>query len=256
MCFFNLFRKKPVSHPPQTGTGDDMLIVNNLSGFGGGGTLSLTQKGYGYIESASTGNLALSYGNVSSGSAPSAGDLVVWIVEATDNSAQAINDLTGSGWTQSRAYVSTLIGASILAKVVSASDIASPPTGVTSPVYGAAGMWIAYTVSGSITSLAANSLTAEYSGTSAPSNQTPNASASSRAIMLSLGLGSDNAMSIAWSGATADISLERTNVMSNGSLIVDIKYLAKLGVPGDSVTISMGDDGSLNALASGYIAVA
>lgn len=35
MCFLSLFRKKKPKPIPQTGTGDDMLIVNNLNGFGG-----------------------------------------------------------------------------------------------------------------------------------------------------------------------------------------------------------------------------
>lgn len=259
MCFLDLFRKKKPKPIPQTGTGDDMLIVNNLNGFGaGGGSLSLVQKGYGYIEGAGiTSDLALSYGNVSSGSAPSAGDLVAWIVYAIDTSSQAIADLTGSGWTQDRRYVSTTLGSSILAKVVAAGDIASPPTAVSAPTNGSAAMWIAYTISGSVTSLAISGHDSQYAGASAPSSDAQDSTAltdSQYAITMCFGAGNDtNGVTVSWSGATPDIRLDRENIFSTTT---DIEYTAKLGLGGDSVTITMGDEGSTNSLASGYIAVA
>lgn len=221
--------------------------------------LSLTQKGYGYIEGASnTANLALSYANVSAGSAPSAGDLVVWMVMGKDTSAQPIDDLTGSGWTQSRVYATGEMGSSILAKVVSAGDIASPATVVTSPTAGSAAMWVAYSVAGSVASLTANSLQIEYSGASAPSaSDTVDSSALTSeqyAITLSFGGGSDGDISLSWSGATPDIQFQRTNVYETSS--GDIEWGVHLAAGGESVVISKSsDDGSYNSLSTGYIAV-
>ena len=70
MCFLSLFRRKPRPVPVDTPKEEPMLRINNLNGFGSGGSLSLTQKGYGYIETATTGNMTMSYANVQSGSAP------------------------------------------------------------------------------------------------------------------------------------------------------------------------------------------
>ena len=253
MCFLNLFCRKPRPVPADTPKEEPMLRINNLNGFGAGGSLSLTQKGYGYIETATTGNMTMSYANVQSGSAPSAGDLVVWMVGAVDTAAQAINDMTGSGWAQSRAYTDPAC-ASVLAKVVAAGDVASPGTIVTAPTNGAAGLWIAYSVSGSIASLTAGGLSIVYSGASDPGNASLNASASALAVMLSYGFGTVGT-SLAWSGATPDIQLERANVTNVGGLVGDWEWFAKRSSPGDSITVSKGDDGSENIIAVGYISV-
>lgn len=255
MCFLSLFRRKPrpVS-VPDTPKEEPMLRINNLNGFGAGGSLSLTQKGYGYIESESTGNLTMSYANVQSGSAPSAGDLVVWMVGAVDTSAQAINDMSGSSWTQSRGY-SNPICASVLAKVVTADDVASPGTVVTAPTDGAAAMWIAYTVSGSVSSLGAGGVSIVYGGTGDPGDASLDASSFTRAVLLSFGLASGTP-SLAWTGATADIQFTRTNVTYvGGSVSGDWEWMAKLSAPGDSITVQKGDDGSANTIGVGYISI-
>ncbi len=218
--------------------------------------LSLAQKGFGYIEGANdTANLALSYANVSSGSAPSVGDLVAWIVFAGDLGAQPINDLTGSGWAQSRTsdlgyFISSL------AKVVVSGDISSPPTIVTAPQLGSAAMWVAYTVSGDIGTLTVNGLTRSPSaGNPDPEDISVNSTAlttSQYAIMMSLGTGDDGVISLAWSGATPDIQFQRTNVFSTTG---DVEYAVHLIAGGESITVSKGDDGGLNCLAAGYVAV-
>lgn len=255
MCFLNLFRRKPRPVPvPDTPKEEPMLRINNLNGFGAGGSLSLTQKGYGYIETASTSNMAMSYANVSSGSAPSAGDLVVWMVGAVDSGGQPINDMSGSGWTQSRAYTSP-IGATVLAKVVTADDVASPGTIVTAPINGAAGMWIAYTVAGSVSSLGAGGVSIVYGDSGDPDDASLDASSLSRAVLLSFGLTSGTP-SLAWTGATADIQFTRANVtLVGGSIIGDWEWMAKLSAPGDSITVQKGDDGSLNTIGVGYISI-
>ncbi len=219
-------------------------------------TLALTQKGYGYIEGASdTANLALSYANVSSGSAPSAGDLVAWIVFAGDLSAQPINDLTGSGWAQSR---TSDLGyfTSILAKVVVSGDISSPPTIVTGPQLGSAAMWVAFTVAGDVGTLAVAGLARSPSvGNPDPEDIAVNSTAlstSQYAITMSLGTGDDGAISLAWTGATPDIQFQRTNVFSTTG---DVEYAVHLIAGGESITVSKGDDGGLNCLAAGYVSV-
>lgn len=260
MCFLNLFRKKKPKPIPQTGTGDDMLIVNNLNGFGAGNSLpftGLTQKGYGYIEGANnTANMALSYANVSSGSAPSAGDLVVWMVVGFDTSAQPVNDLTGSGWTQSRVYADTTNGVSMLGKVVTADDIATPATVVTSPTAGSAGLWIAYTFNGSI-SIAINSLSSQFSASVAPSNDVVDSSSlgtNEYAITMAFGTGTDSTIQLTWTGFGPDITLDRTNVIVTG--VGDIKWAAHMIEGGQSVTIAKGDDSNTwNSIGSGYFAI-
>lgn len=232
-----------------------MFMVNHLSGFGGGGSslISLTQKGYGYIEGASSSaDLAMSYANVSSGSAPSAGDLVVWIVYALDNAAQAIN--TVSGWTQSSRYVSTLLCSSVLAKVVVAGDVSSPATVVSAPTSYSAAMWVAYSVVGSVSQLAVNGHDSEYSSASAAADDTQDSTAlgsSQYAITISFGGGNDDTIGLTWAGATPDIQFQRSNFGGT----TDIEYAAKLSAGGVSVTISKADDGALNSLVSAYVSV-
>jgi len=236
-----------------------MLQINHLSGFGGAISLpfsGLTQKGYGYIEGAgNTSDLTLSYANVSAGSAPNSGDLVVWMVLGLDNSAQPAADLSGSGWTQSRVYADGLAGTTMLGKVVTSGDISSPATVVSAPTAGSAGMWVAYSFNGSI-SLTVNSLQAQYSAGSAPSSDTVDSSALTSvqyAITMSLGTGTDDVISLSWSGATPDIQFQRTNVLSTAT--TDIEWAVHLAQGGESVTISKGDDTNNNIIASGYFAV-
>jgi len=218
--------------------------------------ITLVQKGYGYVEgTSSSADLTLSYGTVSGGSAPAAGDLVVWIVYALDNTAQAINDLTGSGWTQDRRYVSTLLCSSVLAKVVVAGDISAPPTGVTAPTSYSSAMWVAYTVTGTISTLAVTNHQSEYGNASAPSSQAQDSSAvpdDEYAITVAFGGGNDDTIGLNWTGATPDIAFQRSNFGGT----TDIKYGAELTLGGASITISKDDDGALNSLASAYVSVA
>jgi len=233
-----------------------MFMVNHLSGFGAGGGLTLTQKGYGISDTGGTGNITLNYSSVSAGAAPAAGDLVVWMVAAFDDGAQPINDVSGSGWTQSRAYVSTFLGASILAKVVTAGDISSPATIVTSPTDGASGTWVAYSLGASISSLSVSSLQAEFSDAGGPSSDAVNSTGigpNAIAITTSFGTGSDDDISLSWSGATPDIQFQRS-VLRLGA--IEVEYAAKKSVGGVSVTVSKSDDGTYNSIATGYVTVA
>lgn len=218
-------------------------------------SLLLTQKGYGYAQSVGgTGNVTLGYGTVSSGSAPVAGDLVVWTVYAYDNAAQAINDLTGSGWTQDRRYIAGSLCSSVLTKVVVAGDVSSPPTGVTAPTAGSVAAWVAYTITGSVSALTVNNHDSEFSSASAPASDIQNSTTipgESYSITVACGGGSDDNIGLNWSGATPDFSFQRTNIDSG----IDVKFDGVLVLGGANVTISKDDDGTLNSLFSAYVAV-
>jgi hypothetical protein len=231
------------------------LVSSKLGGArAAGGTLA--QKGYGHVYGASsTANLDLSYANVDGGSAPVAGDLVVWFVLAIDSSASSVADLTGSGWAQASSRVVTM-DSSMLAKVVVSGDISSPPTVISGPTDGSIGFWAAYTVGGSISSLSVSTLSRQYPNTSAPSNQTQDSSAlnePSVAITIGAGGGDDGSPSMSISGATADINFtSAANAWHSGA---ETQFLANATVGGVSITFSKGDDGSKNHMASGYVTV-
>ena len=258
MCFFNLFRKKKPKPIPQTGTGDDMLIVNNLNGFGAGNSLpftGLTQKGYGYIEGVgNTDNMALSYANVTGGSAPAAGDLVCWMVLGFDSGGQCISAM--SGWYFQRIYSDGMNAVAMLAKIITADEIASPATVITAPTNGSAGFWVAYSFDGEISISGPTSLTSEHSSGSAPANDVVDSSALTSgqwAVTMAFGTGTDGVIGLTWTGTGPDIQFERTNVMATGT--ADIEWAAHHIDGGQSVTISKGDDGNWNALGSGYFTI-
>ncbi len=218
--------------------------------------ITLAQKGYGYMEAASSSSdLALSYANVSGGSAPAAGDFVVWIIYAYSTAGQAINDLTGSGWTQDRLYASTTICSSVLAKVASSGDISSPATGVTAmPSYSVA-MWVAYSVTGAIGTVAVNSHGCEFGNNSAPASDALDSTSvpdDEYAVTVAVGGGTDGAIGLNWTGATPDVTVQRSNV---GGSTIDLKFGAVLSLGGANISISKDDDGTLNSLASAYVSV-
>lgn len=217
----------------------------------------LTRKGYGYIEgSGDTGSLALSYANVSAGSAPVAGDLVCWMVLGFDNTAQPCVDLTGSGWTQTRRYDDGMNGVSMLAKVVNSTDVSSPENVITAPTSGAAGFWVAYSFAGEISISGPTSFTSEHSSAAAPANDIVDSSALTSgqwAVTMAFGTGTDGVIGLTWTGLGPDIQFERTNVMVTGT--GDIEWAANHIDGGQSVTISKVDDGTWNALGSGYFTI-
>lgn len=237
-----------------------MLRINNLSGFGAVVSLpfaGLTRKGYGYVEGASnTADMVLSYANVSSGSAPGPGDFVAWMVLGFDNAAQCIDDLSGSGWTQSRVYADGMNCVSMIGKVATEDDIASPPTAVTSPTNGSAGMWVSYSFDGSI-SITVNSLSTQHSSGSAPSSDAVDSTAlgtNEYAITMGFGTGTDGTISLTWTGFGPDIQFQRDNVMASGT--ADVEWAAHMMEGGQSVTLSKSsDDGNWNSIGSGYFAI-
>lgn len=234
-------------------SGQDATLTYTTAG-------SLTPKGYGHIYGASsTANLALSYANVDSGSAPAAGNLVVWCIFAVDSTADPIQDLTGSGWQQVDGWDTTSdIARAMLAKVVVSGDVSSPPTIISGPTGGSIGFWAAYTVTGTIASLSISALNWENSGNSAPSNQTVNSSALNSpdvAISIGAGGGDDGSPSMSISGATADINFTSAANVWGASGSRETQFLVNATVGGANITFSKGDDGGLNLMASAYVTV-
>lgn len=218
---------------------------------------TLTQKGYGHVYGPSnTGNLVQSYANVDGGSAPAAGDLVIWLAFAHDSGGSPVNDLTGAGWVQQSAYNNSA-AATLLAKVATSGDISSPPTMVTAPVFGSISFWVAYSVSGSISSLTIPTFNWEFAGSPAPSNQVVNSSALNPpavAISIAGGGGDDDNPNLQISGASADIDWSSTDGRwVNGN--VEDRYMVNLSIGGANITFSKSDDGGSNHMASGYVEV-
>jgi hypothetical protein len=227
-------------------------LKSAIAGAGRASFAGLTYKGHGG-HGVTNGTFTLNYGTVSGGSAPSAGDFVIWNTVVLYQPAP-----TSPGWSVSSLASSALGGGFFLhsgfyAKVVSAGDISSPPTLVTvSSSNMAAGMWAAFTLNGEPEALSVPTQNVQDSGASAPSNQTVDSSALSApatAITLAAGLGSDGAITVG--GITFDQSILLLDVYSG----IDVRLGYKLDVGGASYTISKVDDGNNNGLVSGYISI-
>lgn len=223
----------------------------------------LTQKGYGPLyDAGETADLTMSYANVAWGSAPAAGDLVVWVLFAGDGSANPIVDLTGAGWTQASF---TLSGGgntgAILAKVLTPSDVSSPALVVDNPQYGSIGFWVTYTVTGTISALAIPTLNFTYGGTSAPANQVVDSSTLTDpavAIMIGAGGADDGSPTIFKTGVAPDIDFtSASNQWANNTF--EDRFIVNAIVGGESATYSKSDDGGSagigNHMLSGYVKV-
>lgn len=201
----------------------------------------------------------MGYGTVDGGSAPAAGDLVVWMVFGGDNTAQPIVDLTGSGWAQARTYIGTAWGASILGKVLVAGDISGPPTVVSAPnTFGGSASWVAYTVSGTIATLTANALTLNIGsggGANAPADIVIDSSALSSpdvAVTGCFGHSNGAGNTQTWTGATPDVDVEFQTYV--GAPTRD-RYMFGEDIGGVNITFHKDDNGGGNSNAAGYIAV-
>jgi len=245
-----------------------------LLGLGAPG-LTLTYKGHGSVFSDVNTGPTLNYSTVNGGSAPAAGDLVCWKFHGTeyyDNSPLddgRRRDLTGAGWVQSNNPAIPGAGAPsftqdvsmILAKVVVAGDISSPARAfgdgtLQAGITGASGYWVAFTVAGTINSLTIPVHDRQYGNTAAPANVAVDSSALNPpaiAITLVSAIGDDD--SIQLSGITLDNEVTKLNYGQYYSGNVDHRAGHKRDVGGASYTLSKGDDGSLNALHGGYVAV-
>lgn len=209
-----------------------------------GGGVTFTYRGAGYERVGSGAAFVADYTTAYEGSAPSAGDLVIWVISGTTSSATTY--ASPSGWTRSVTSASALFS-----KVVTSGDLSSPPTFNSSTASITLGSWIAYAVTG-ISATSHGTFSAEEASAPAPANQTISASAvSAPLIALSQGLATLGA-TMSWSGATADKNLSAANL---DGATQDIQVLFKLyeSGTGDSITVSKGDDGFANSLSSAYI---
>lgn len=218
--------------------------------------ITLTQKGYGRVGFSDNGTRTLNYSTVGGGSAPSAGDMVAWVGMrfATDGAPQPFNDLTGSGWAQQRITQSsnTRIG-TILAKVVTAGDISSPPTILSeNPVIGdGLLMWVAYTVTGGAPTLTSTVTNLTYGDTSAPSSINVNSSTIDPTdYAITFGEKSGSA------GATlGGVTWNETQTYSGSGAPVDLAAGARLDLGGANYTVTGADNGTWNMLLAGYVRV-
>lgn len=213
----------------------------------------LTFKGRGVKSLNNTiGNIVADYGSVTEGSAPAAGDLVVWLCQGVDDTNVAIADLTGLGWAQTRA-TAVLMRYALQAKVLTSGDVASPPVLISASAVSkslAAG-WIAYTVSGSAPTVAMGTLGGVYTGTSAPPNQAVDSSALNPpavGITAYIAGGDDNTITV--TGIVPDKSEQMTDV---GFGTYDLLFGWKLDVGGAAYTIVKADDGGQNSIVAGYV---
>lgn len=243
------------------------VVINNSPYF------TLTYKGHGTVwKDAGPIETTMNYDTVVEGSAPAAGDLVVWVwmigyerYELSPLREWRRIDLTGDGWVQNNqpAPMTTedteFYVTSTLAKVVEASDISTPlaiQPGIDADIAANYGFWIAYTVSGSITNLSIPSMTRNYSGGSSPSNISFDSSALTppeSSITVAMSFGSDDSMQL--SGITLDKEVSQNDLGDYLTDTADIRVGVKLDVGGASYTLSKGDDGSSNMLLGGYIEI-
>ncbi len=205
-------------------------------------------KGAGWNR-VSAATLPSSYGNVISGSAPAAGDFVLWMCVGENTSGTYASP---SGWTRNVTSNTTVAAFS---KIAAAGDISSPPSLHTGGDGVMVAMWICYTVQ-SVTTTTHFSYTGQGSNTSAPSNQSIAASgATGPLISASLGTGTDGSIGLGWSGATASQSPSAANIGGGTQDVIAFVKTYANGVSGEAITASKPDDGSFNALISLYVTI-
>lgn len=216
---------------------------------------TLTQKGYGHVyDTGETSSLSMSYANVDGGTAPAAGDLVIWIALAGDTGGSPVATLTGSGWSQGSRYVSSFLATTILAKVVTSGDISSPPVMISAPNFGSIGFWVAYSVDGSFASLTVSTPNAQYGGASPQVCDSSAVNAPNVAITLGAGGGDDNTPSLSISGAAADITFTSSNDRWDTNNVED-RFIVNATVGGANITFSNGNDGTETHMVSGFVTV-
>lgn len=176
-------------------------------GAGGGGVplTAISQKGYGIVEMSDGTVTTLEYGTVQGGSAPAAGDFVIWIASGSDATFSNINQFVlPEGWvSQTIGPVGSNSFQAVFSKVLTAEDISSPPA-VTTIESNTHLVWVAYDITGDISDITIEHLTgSSVSGT--PPNQTVLGSGmSSPLVILGMALNASSTVSLNWSGATPD----------------------------------------------------
>lgn len=216
---------------------------------------ALAYKGHGRVQRSGSGASTLNYSTVAGGSAPSAGDLVVWACMRQyvggGGLPDPFDDLTGSGWAQVRKTVnSDQQTGTLLGKVVVSGDISAPPT-ILNETISSQGlfMWTAYAVTGTITTVAVSASTAlNNGGNSAPSSIALDSSGlAGYAITAAVKGGDDGAQQI------GGITFDNEQTYDAGGSTSDYLAGMKLDLGGASYTITGGDDGFFNVLFAGFV---
>jgi hypothetical protein len=223
--------------------------IGGLLGLDSG--VKLTLKGYGWASQGASA-YSMSFGNIVSGAAPAAGDLVIWHAHTGDTATSGYADLTAAGWVGTSYKVAGANAWHIAwAKVVTAGDLSSPPAvKATAVSVFAVSSWVAYTPSRPIASLAAGGVQSEFTSV-VPANQvhTP---AGTPAAFLSCGYkyNTIGVMTLAVSPGAFGVDFQ---VLDKGSGVVDIRWGVQVqhdGVVPVAQTISSADDGSNNIFGS------
>lgn len=215
--------------------------------------LTFKGRGFKYVDNTTT-NLVLDYGTVSAGSAPAAGDVVVWLWSSNPwfGSGYTTNSLA-SPWVQSGPTTSISTQCMIAAILMDAGNLSSPPTWVTTSTTGTYqfASWFAFSVSGAAPTVAIGSLSAAGGGASTPANVTADSSAlNSPAVAITVCHVNGDDGSISFTGVTMDSSQQETNRLAG---TVDCLWGHKLDVGGAVNTFTGVDNGGGNGQWCGYV---
>lgn len=224
-----------------------MPLIINPYALGPGPFSGLTYKGRGIMRD--TTSLTANYGTVDDGSAPVAGDVVMWLVTFYSVPGP-ISPGAMTGWARQAADGGDPIQVvMVAAKVLDAGDISAPPS--LGSITGAmVALWVAFSVTGLPPTIAASSIDGQWAGSPGTSARTADSSSLNPpavAITWAAGGGEDSALS--FSGITMDQTVSWNNYASNA----DILFGFKLDVGGASYSINKGDDGSSNSMFAGYV---
>tara|TARA_R110000772_G_scaffold99174_1_gene198762 strand:- start:37454 stop:38143 length:690 start_codon:yes stop_codon:yes gene_type:complete len=213
-------------------------ILTPAVGWNGGG-LTLTTRGYGWEE----GDRTPGYGTVVSGSAPSAGDLVIWHGFTYDT-----DSIGGGGWTVLGTEYVAYNRCALLYKIITASDISSPPT-LCVAGFDWAWQWHAFEPSVPISIRNTGFTSSGSDGNPSSMNLNESAEASPGVILSGHSSydGTPTSGNTSWSGATPDTTTTAIGTQYGpGEGLTRFKLYGEEGSFGDSVTADMNDLGTNN----------
>lgn len=242
MCFFNLFRKKKPKPIPQTGTGDDMLIVNNLNGFGAGGEEPISALSY----RTYTANMASETITIPSSSA--VGDFAV-LFDLGEGGPPSL--VTPSGWTNAMDYSSGGFRLAVHYKVLVSGDPNLSITGMVGSIR-TTKMMLVFDATGNIASVSTPTFSREITAGN-PSSQTISASGQSPIVLAMAGT---YAATPAFTTASPSFDGSQS-IPADSSWGVVMGYkIYGVGSSPASHTVDVADTGNSNGLWSGYFKIA
>lgn len=220
-------------------------------------SLALTYKGRGFkaIDATAT-SLVLDYGSVADGSAPAAGDVVVWFFHSTlwFGTGYTVNSLS-SPWVQAGPG-NTGAGSQygMAAILMDAGNLSSPPTWITVSTTGVYifASWVAFSVNGAPT-VAMGTIAGSGVGANAPATVTADSSAlNTPAVAITVSHRDGDDGSISFTGVTMDFAQQQTNVLAG---TVDCLWGYKVDVGGEVNAFTGVDNGGGNGSWCGYVTV-